>query len=525
MRAPARAPLSIAALALLVALLSYGAAWLGHAIVLSKQGVSVLWPANAFLVSVLLLVPRRTWPVLIPAGLAGFIAHDLQFGFAPGTIALLNLADTIEILIVCIGLGYVFDGVPRLTSWKALAKYGAFAVLLGPFVSAFVVAHAIPGSYLANFRMWFFSQTLAFLTVTPAILSWAAAWRERGPGSLVRRRAEAAAFVATLAGLGYVLLLAPSWMTPMPEPMLSTLIYAFVPLLLWAALRFGAPGVSTSMIVICFFAIWGAIHGHGPFAGPVPSDHVLALQLFLMFAAIPFMALAVLAEERARHVTALSGVSRKLIEAHEDERRWIARELHDDLNQRVAMVYMNLDALERELRGAAAQARTSAGAIKDDLRTLGHDIHALSHRLHSSKLEYVGLASACAGFCRELSERHDVEIAFEPDGVPAALSPELSLCLFRVLQEALRNAVKHSGVRTFQVSLARAPGGIELRVRDAGTGFDPDAALAGRGLGLTSMQERLKLVDGRLSIDSAPGHGTTIRAWAAIPADRASTNG
>src|SRR5215831_2299189 len=166
-------PLRVAALAIFVGVASYFAARLGHSIVLSNQGVSVLWPACAFLVSVMLLVPRRIWPLLIPTGLAGFVINDFQFGFSLGTIALVNLADTIEILIVCVGLNYSFDGLPRLNSSKALAKYAFYAVLLGPFVSAFVVALAIPGSYVVNWRIWFFSQTLAFLTVTPAILSWA----------------------------------------------------------------------------------------------------------------------------------------------------------------------------------------------------------------------------------------------------------------------------------------------------------------------------------------------------------------
>jgi hypothetical protein len=151
-------PLRLAVLALLVALASYVAARLGHSIVLSRQGVSVLWPACAFLASVMLLVPRRTWPVLMPVGLAGFIVNDVQFGFMPGTIALLNLADTIEILVVCLGLGYSFDGVPRLNSSKALAKNCLVAVLLGPFISAFVVALAIPGSYVVNWRIGSFHK-------------------------------------------------------------------------------------------------------------------------------------------------------------------------------------------------------------------------------------------------------------------------------------------------------------------------------------------------------------------------------
>ena len=498
-----RFPLRTAVLAFLVAVASYVAARLGHSIVLTSQGVSVLWPACAFLVSVLLLVPRRTWPVFILAGLLGFVVHDVQVGFAPGTIALLNLKDTIEILIVSLGLGYAFHGIPRLNSSKALAKYCFYAVLLGPFVSAFIVAPAIPGSYLVKWRIWFFSQALAFLTLTPAILSWVHVTDVSRFRESHRSRLEAVALIGGLALLGYLVLLAP-WAMP------TALLYSFVPFLLWAALRFGSMGVSTSMIVIAFLSIWGAIHGHGPFA-PGAFKNVLSLQLFLIFAALPFMTLAVVAEERERQQKGLSNVSRRLIEAHEEERSWIARELHDDFNQRVAMLSMDLEGLEGSLSSLEVHAR-KVGEIKTQIREFGRDIHALSHRLHSSKLEHLGLVAACTGFCRELSERHIVEIELHSENIPQNLPSEVSLCLFRVMQEALQNAVKYSGERRFLVSLVCTAGEIELTVRDSGVGFDPEQAMYGNGLGLNSMRERLTLVRGRLSIDSGVEDGTTIRA-------------
>jgi signal transduction histidine kinase len=477
--------------------------------VISSQGVSVLWPACAFLVSVMLLMPRRTWPVFILAGLLGFVVHDIQFGLTPAAIALANLGDIIEILIVSLGLGYGFDDVPRLNSSKALAKYCFYAVFLGPFVSAFVVALAAPGSYLVNWRIWFFSQTLAFLTVTPAILSWVRVDDEPRFRESRRSQLEAVALIGGLAVLGYFVLLA-SW-----KAMPTALLYSFVPFLLWAALRFGSKGVSTSMIVIAFLSIWGAIHGHGPFAAPSAFNNALSLQLFLMFAAIPFMTLAVMAEERERHQKALSNVSRRLIQAQEEERLWIARELHDDFNQRVAMLSLDLEGLERSLSGSDVQTRR-AGAIKAQIRELGRDMHGLSHRLHSSKLEHLGLVEACNGFCAELSERHLVEIDLHSENIPTYLPDEIALCLFRVMQEALQNALKYSGVRQFLVSLVCTVGAIELSVRDTGVGFDPERAMSGNGLGLTSMQERLRLVDGRLSIDSRVGHGTTLRAWVSV---------
>jgi len=214
--------------------------------------------------------------------------------------------------------------------------------------------------------------------------------------------------------------------------------------------------------------------------------------------------------ERRLAEEALSSVSRRLIEAHEEERTRIARELHDDINQRMALLAANLERVKEALPASDVGARTLLEQASQGVSDLGSDIQSLSHRLHSSKLEYLGLAAACAVFCREISERQNIEIDFQSNAVPKALPKEISLCLFRVLQEALLNAIKHSGVLRFEVSLTNVSNGIELTVHDSGIGFDPEKAMSGHGLGLTSMRERLKLVDGRLSIQSRLHGGTTI---------------
>ena len=216
--------------------------------------------------------------------------------------------------------------------------------------------------------------------------------------------------------------------------------------------------------------------------------------------------------ERKQAEEILSSVSRRLIEAHEEERTWIARELHDDINQRIALLTVNLSILEENPPGSEAIVRSKIEEIKTELTALGAEVQALSHRLHSSKLDYLGLENAAVSFCKELSERQNVEIEFASDNIPSDLSKEISLCVFRVLQEALHNAIKYSGVPKFHVSLKVLSGDVELSVHDSGVGFDSEKAINGHGLGLTSMKERLKLVHGQLSIDSEPGHGTTVHA-------------
>jgi len=216
--------------------------------------------------------------------------------------------------------------------------------------------------------------------------------------------------------------------------------------------------------------------------------------------------------ERKLAEEALSSVSRKLIEAHEEERTWIARELHDDINQRLALLAVNLDVLNAELPSSAVNARHHAAEIKQQIKELGVDVQALSHRLHSSKLEYLGLSAAAGAFCRELSERQGSQIDFCSENVPRSLPEETSLCLFRVLQEALQNAVKHSGSEQYRVSITCDSDEVVLTVSDSGCGFNTEEALRTPGLGLTSMRERTKIVHGDLVIDSRKNVGTMVRA-------------
>ena len=208
--------------------------------------------------------------------------------------------------------------------------------------------------------------------------------------------------------------------------------------------------------------------------------------------------------------------SQKLIEAHEEESRRIARELHDDINQRLAVLSMRLGYLKEGPPASAAEFKQEIGEVGQEIVDLAADIQAVSHRLHPAKLEILGLERAAAGFCEELSTRHGVTIDLHFENIPTALSRDISLCLYRVLQEALQNVVKHSGSRHALVSLDTQIDAINLRVKDSGAGFDPQEAMRGRGLGLTSMTERLKVVGGHLSIHSQPGHGTIVHAVAPL---------
>jgi PAS domain S-box-containing protein len=735
-----------------------------------------LWPGCAFLVAVLLLTPRKVWPAVLVAGLAGFALYDVQEALPIRAIGLLLVADSIEILVAAVGVTYVFGGVPRLNSVRSLAKYSLFAGILAPAFVASVAVNALEGD---SWWVGFFTEALALLTLTPAILSWRDITLTRGKKPTARYLEAALMFVG-LATLSYFTFVGSG------SGNRPTLLYSLVPFLLWAALRFGITGTSNSIVLVAFLAILGAVHGRGPFTSDTLVNDVLSLQLFLLVAAVSFMVLAAVVEEhkvaahalresaetvraseerlrlaqqaagigtfernlrtglvtwtqemesmyglppggfgqtraafenlihpddrarvmelvdsalktgqqttgewrvlwpdgsihwiagrwqvfmnesgepfrvvganmdvterkrteeallevnrnleaqaallqsreellkifvknvsagvamldrdmrylqvsdrwcadysvassqalgrshyelfpdipqrwkemhrralegetlradedrwdredgttawvrweirpwrtpsgivggilifaedithRKKMEEAISGMSRKLIESQEQERARIGRELHDDIGQRLALLTVELGHLQRTSPESPVEVRTRLGELQKRTTEIATDIQSLSHELHSSRLEYLGLAVAMRSFCREFGEQQKVEIDFQSHDLPSPVPADISLCLYRVLQEALHNSAKHSGVRHLEVRLWGTSDQIRLTVRDSGVGFDSEAAKESRGLGLISMQERVKLVNGTLSIESQPKRGTTIHA-------------
>ncbi len=221
--------------------------------------------------------------------------------------------------------------------------------------------------------------------------------------------------------------------------------------------------------------------------------------------------------DRKMAEVALSDMARKLIEAQEQERARIGRELHDDINQRIAMLAIELEQLQQD--PAELQRRTQE--LRKQAAEIGEDVQALSHELHSTKLEYLGVVAGIRSWCKDFSERQRMEIDFSSD-VRTSRPLEIGVSLFRVLQESLHNAVKHSGVKAVKVGLREQPNEIQLTIRDSGIGFDIERALQGNGLGLTSMRERIRLVNGTILISSKPMGGTTISVRVPLKSDAVS---
>jgi PAS domain S-box-containing protein len=200
-----------------------------------------------------------------------------------------------------------------------------------------------------------------------------------------------------------------------------------------------------------------------------------------------------------------------LLQAQEDERRKIARELHDDISQRLALLTIGIDQLRFGER-LNASVHEQLSDLSHESKEITSNVHALSHELHSPRLEHLDLTTIARAYCKETAGKQGVQIECSVDGFVPQVSYDVSLCVYRVLQEALHNAIKHSGVQRFVVQLSALPGEIALRVSDSGVGFVPEDKRVSRGLGLVSMRERVRMVGGVISIRSAPDGGTTVLA-------------
>lgn len=222
---------------------------------------------------------------------------------------------------------------------------------------------------------------------------------------------------------------------------------------------------------------------------------------------------------RRRSAEAFSrDLSGRLINAQEDERRRIARDLHDDLSQRLALLSVELEMLGQK---PPTQPEAIAGPIQKfsgQVKSLSSEVHRLAHELHPAKLDQLGLAAAVRGFCKELAAAHEIAIEFETCDLPRAIPNDLALCLYRVLQEALQNVIKHSDATCAKVELAMEGRELCLIVTDDGHGFDPEAIEANGALGIVSMRERVRMVKGKISVQSRQGEGTQIEVRVPITA-------
>lgn len=506
---------------LVVSAAYYLGAQIGFVLQSPNAPQSVLWLPNSILLAVLLIVPSRRWPAYLAGAFPAQMLVAVGAGAPPLTMALLFLTNCADAALgaslvrrVTRSQGpFVFDG---LAATAIFVVFGAtLPTLLLSFADAGVsIATGWSNSYYAAFVTRARSNVLTHLIVVPAIVDLVRRdWRVRTP-----RVVEGVALTGLLlvtCGLAFS--------RSAGSPAFAAVLYMPLPLLLWAAFRFGPGGIGWGALLVSMVASWNVLHDRGPFLTRSPIEDVVSLQLFLLASTLPLLFLSAVIRERDRASLAVRAseealrasygrvreLAGKLIAAQETERSRIARDMHDDLNQQLAALSLSFSSLRRR----SLETSDLNDALRDlqerIIEVIGH-VRDFAHDLHPGTLDHAALVAAMRTHCADFSRQHGLDIHFNSDETFAPLSRDVAVCLYRVLQEGLRNIANHAEVREASVSLTQTRQLVALTIVDRGRGFDPDAGAARRGLGLLSIEERARLVGGTITITSTHGAGTAI---------------
>ena len=541
-----RRVLRYALAALLVGAGYYLGAKIGFALTFQPHPVSTLWPPNSILFATLLLSPRRSWWFFLLAAFPAHLLVQINADIPTSMILCWFVSNCSEALIGALVLQYLakseevrFDNTRHV--WMFI-----LAAFLGPFLSSFLDATFVKlnqfgqSPYWSVFRMRVFSNVLASMTLVPLIVTWRRVDLAALKTASWRRYLEAGLLVIGFIIVGFTSRLAGGNTRP-------TLLYLPLPFLLWAAIRFGPRGSSAGLMAVGVFEIWGAIHGRGPFASQSAEMNALSIQLFLILASMPLMLLAALIKERektqeiaveeeqrlalaldsAQQASRALGDSQeklrqshhqvrklmgRLIDVQEAERRRISRELHDDLNQKIATLSMSISRLKRKVPLQDGELVAELDQLRETANGLTDEVRRLSHQLHPAVLEHLGLVPALESYITSFRDEEQIAVQLTAEVGDERIPFQTSICLYRVAVEALRNVARHSGSGSAAVSLKRAQDILELRVTDSGRGFDVGTFKLAGGLGLISIEERLRLLRGECEISSAPAAGTTLVA-------------
>jgi two-component system sensor histidine kinase UhpB len=499
----------------------------------SHHFISIVWPPNAVLVSLMLVAPVRRWgAIILPAAAAHLVAQSYQ-GTALWLMAIQFSHNCLLGAIVSLAMKRLFGGGPFL--FETLRSTLAFLVV-GAAIAAPVVAvlpAAIRGWPVPSPQFWWFWRRIAMSdALTTAIFAPAMVLICGGVLGFVsirlpRRRVvlEIAALVALVMIVAWCVFYGPLAHLAQRVP---AIFYLPLPLLLWAAVRFGPEGSSVSLSVVAVLCIYGVLTGTGPFGGASAEERAISAQFVLLALCVPMLCLSAIARERsiaiplARQRKVRLGVERgedlagRLIEVQEVERARIARELHDDVNQQLAALSMAIGKVKRGLPPSAA-ARLELESVQRRAMGLTDEVRSICHGLHSGVLQHVGLSAAVRAYCNEAQQNHELTVSVSAEADTDATPENVALCLYRILQEAIQNVVRHAEATEVEVQLVALGGGLELTVIDNGKGFEVSNLGGNRGLGLISMDERMRMVQGWLTISSEPLKGTTLRAWAPAP--------
>jgi signal transduction histidine kinase len=508
----------------------------------STSSPAIIWPPNAVLLTALLLSPRHTWWIYLvavaPADRFTSWRDGVQWLPALG----LYISNTGQSLIAASLLRWWCGRGAQWDRIGFILEFIWWAAIVAPTIAAISGAAAVHRAHAevafwSAWGAWFSANALTNLLLVPPLMCGVAKSSQRSPpqapspirGSKMIRLAEiGSAFCGLLAIVLYIFEFSSALHAGS-----QSLLYVAWPVLIWAALRLGPGGVSAANVLLAGIAIHGTVHGRGPFTSGSTALSVFHLQLFLVTVCCSMLLLAGVIRERQQTITALNASQHELLEnrdalqagqlhiqllagrliaAQEEERRRIARELHDGINQDLAAVSIALSRLRLRL-GANDPSLGEVTELGQRVFEIGDDVRQMSHALHPGMLRHAGLVAAVRGHCATFGAEHGIEVTFQADEDLPLVPGDDSLCLFRIAQEAMANAVRHGGATRIDVAIQNSGGErLCLRVADNGAGFDVARAQAGSGLGLISMQERARAVGGEVVIEGHSGRGAVVQA-------------
>lgn len=492
--------------------------------------LSALWLPDSVLLCCLLFTPARWWWIYAVFSLPVRFYFGTHGGLPAGRVLANFPNDWLKAIFSAYLLRRFARGPFRLDSLYQFGLFFCVAVVASPALAAVAGAsmlHAMGSPFWDVWYRWFLSCALVALVVTPALVYWIVARPKMGSATTARY-AEVLLLACGLLVTSY----AAFGRTTDDPKWAVTVLYAPVPFLIWAAARCGPIGASTAISVVGILAMLSTRHGRGPFLANSPADNVVGMQLFLVFIALPMLLLSILITERRKteeslrqtmHELAISEehlrdnfeqiqkLGARLVNAYEDERKKISRELHDGVSQQLTGVLLALTALKR-LPGLHDAGRKRLDEVLPQLTQVSDGIRNLSRQLHPMVVEYIGLPRALQSLCMDSQSLHGMKVEFVDCELPPEFTSDSAICLYRVAQEALRNAMYHSGSQRARIELTAADGRVQLRITDWGCGFDVERALRKGGLGLISMQERVQSLQGTLKVTSRSGSGTQVIA-------------
>jgi signal transduction histidine kinase len=491
---------------------------------LSDRIFALFWPPNVVLFCALLIVPQRRWWLYIAAAFPAHVVAEVGVGMPAPQLLVAFATNCMVALLNAYGVRRFVGDPPWFGTFQKASLYIVIAAGVSPALSALGGAFVpiLGGGALSNYWIywahWYVANALPNLTIGPVFLIWFAngtSWSRWIPS---RRHIEPVILGTLLFGICVMAGQIGAWVTSAFRPVL---LFSPLPFVLWAAVRYGEKGASGAILIVTVVMTSRTLHGSGLLLDEDPERSVLALQLFLTGLSIPVLLLGALIDELRGAERSLRELAISVVRAQDEERRRIARDLHDSTGQNLIAATLLLGRIEDAL---PVSAKPIVGQVEEALQQSIREVRTVSYLLHPPLLDEMGLGPALRGYVDGYMERSglavDLDIAPDIDRLP----PDTELAVFRVVQEALTNVSRHAQSLTAGIRLARKKGSdgqtIVLTIEDAGRGMpaiNNVRALIGKlgsrgaGVGLASMRERLHQIGGRLEIDSVVGR-TIVRA-------------